>query len=209
MIFDIVQNSKELFFADFDIIRGDQTIGQMSFQGKFGSMEGEWLIRYFDKEIVMKHCHQKEVRAKSKVFRPYSICINSDSVGFAYQTRFNAGIFKSFDYEQLSMLGTTYSLYSIGFGEDGFKCPIYDCNRQVALIEKPCIVYNDLHKYHIISTKNESDLAAVLLCGYMYVNSAYKPGNKVSNAIEKNISITKNKLLIDKYDSNFVRGVID
>lgn len=203
MTCDIVQNSKELFSAGFELIHDNQNIGQMSFQGQLGSMEGVWSIQCFDKNIVMECCRCRDANTTQKVFRPYSVTFNSSNAGEVFQSKYRAGFLKSFDYNQLLLFGTSYSLYPIGFGNDGFKCPIYAGNRQIALIEKPCVVYNDLHSYHITAIDVESALIAVLFCAYMYVNSAYKPGNKVSKSVEKNITKTTNKLLLAKYNAQF------
>lgn len=203
MTFDIVQNSKELFSACFELVCGGKKIGQMSLQGRLGSMEGVWTIQCFDKNITMEHCRRSNVNTTQKVFRPYSVVIDSSNGGAVFQSRCKAGFLKSFDYNRLLLLGMSYDMYPIGLGKDGFKCPVYHGNEQIALIEKPCIVYNDLHSYHITAMDAPSALTAVLFCAYMYVNTAYKPGSKVSKSVEKSITVTTNKLLLAKHDAQF------
>lgn len=203
MTFDIVQNSKELFSAGFELVCDGKKIGQMSLQGRLGPMEGVWTIQCFDKNITMERCRRSDVNTTQKVFRPYSVIIDSSNGGAVFQSRYKAGFLKSFDYNRLLLLGMSYDMYPIGLGNDGFKCPVYHGNGQVALIEKPCIVYNDLHSYQITAIDAPSALTAALFCAYMYVNAAYKPGSKVSKSVEKSVTVTTNKLLLAKYNAQF------
>lgn len=51
----------------------------------------------------------------------------------------------------MKLNGMIFDLFPIGFGNEGSKSPIYNGNKQIAQIEKDCIVYNDLHNYRIFA----------------------------------------------------------
>ena len=121
-------------------------------------------------------------------FRPYIIDKNGVQNGIVYQTKFNGGLFKKFDYHQMKKAGITYDLFPIGLGTDGSKSPIYQDNSQIAQIEKDCVVYNDLHTYKIFAQDEFSGEIAVLFAeseleeaiielfkneGYSYQNGEY------------------------------------
>lgn len=208
MIFDIVQRTKALFSADFDIVHKGRIIGHMLFQGRLGSMEGVWTIQCLGRTVSMERCSAGEAGAVDEwTFRPYAVSVDGSEAGAVYQTRHRAGLFRSFDYHRLQLLGTTYVEYLIALGKEGGKCPIYVGDRQAALIEKDSVVYNDLHHYHVTAAGEEPALAAVILCGYMYANAAYKPGQKVTKSVEKDYSKTTDKALLEKLDPQFKAGI--
>ena len=63
------------------------------------------------------HCLQyRDVNTTQKVFRSYSVIIDSSNVGAVFQTRYKAGFLKSFDYNQLLLFETSYSMYPIDLG---------------------------------------------------------------------------------------------
>lgn len=103
--------------------------------------------------------------------------------------------------------GQTFDLFPIGMGKQGNKSPVYCGNTQISLIEKDCIVYNDLHEYHVFALDREAGLISALFCMYMYVNAAYKPGVKVTESKVNSVSVTTNKLLKEKYDPGFKNRV--
>ena len=100
-----------------------------------------------------------------------------------------------------------FDLFPIGFGNEGSKSPIYNGNKQIAQIEKDCIVYNDLHNYRIFAEDSFASQIAILFCIYMYINVGYKSGEKVISSKVKVVSITTNKLLKEKYNPEFIKSI--
>ena len=101
-----------------------------------------------------------------------------------------------------------YDLYPIGFGNEGGKHPVYCGDTQIAQVEKPAEVRDDLHNYTIYAIDSDAAELSVLLVAYMYVNANYKPGEKVTKSYVKCYSITKNKTLLSKYDPEFKEKLI-
>lgn len=206
MILDVVQVSKDLFSASFVVKRGDVQVGCFSLQGNMGSMEAKISGKLFEQDIEMQYGKTNDVGAAYS-FRPYLINENGIYNGVVYQTKYNGGLFKKFDYQQMKNAGVTYDLFPISFGNEGSKSPIYKENTQIAQIEKDCVVYNDLHIYKIFALDELSSEIAVLFAIYMYINAGYKPGEKAVSSTVKVISTTTNKLLKEKYDPTFISRI--
>lgn len=205
MICKLVQTEKGLFSAAFNIYRGTQLIGAVSLQGRLGSMEAAIYGTYYDTEFKMefgKDCH-----VKAKTFRPYLITQDSIQVGTIYQTNYNGGMFRKFNFHQMIKKDLIYDLFPISFGNEGSRCPVYCGNIQIAQIEKGCTVYDELHVYDFFAEDKSAGLVSLLFCLYMYVIACYKPGQKLTEAVSKSFSVTTNRLLKEKYNSYFKNGI--
>lgn len=206
MILNIVQNSKDLFYASFVIKHGSVEIGHFFLQGKFGSMEAR--ISGIINGESFEMAYGKTDRLKfGKLFRPYVISELDKVNGVVYQTQSKDSWLKRFNYHQMKIQDNIYDLFPIGFGNDGSKNPIYNGNEQIAQIEKECIVYNELHKYRIYAKDIYAAQISIFFCIYMYINAAYRPGEKVVLSKTKMVSKTTNKLLLEKYDPLFIKNI--
>lgn len=206
MILDIVQISKELFSAEFAIRTGSTPIGDIHLQGSLGSMEAEIVLNYQDTCFGMVHEHLEQKPAK-RVFRPYAIYADGAVIGVVYQSEEKLGLFKGYSFREMNFSGKSYRMFSVGLGNEGYKFPIYEGERQIAEIDKPCVVYDELHEYKIYALDAPSAMTASLLCAYLYVSGAYTPGEKVIRSKVKTITITANKFLKEKYDPGFIKGM--
>ena len=206
MILNIIQVSKDLFSASFTIERENTQIGNFSLQGRLGSIEAEIQGTIHEQAFKMAYGKMDNLEVNHP-FRPYLIYKGSIPDGTVYQTKFNGGLFKKFDYHQMKLNGVTFDLFPIGFGEKGSKSPIYSGNKQIAQIEKDCIVYNDLHNYRIFAEDSFASQIAIFFCIYMYINAGYKPGEKIISGKTKTISVTTNKLLKEKYNPKFTENI--
>ena len=201
------QQSKDLFNGKFDILSKNEVVGTISFEGKLGSIEANFVGIIFGKDFSLK-CENEILTGTNKKFRPYNIIVSDNIIGEVYQTEYKKNIFSKYDYIKCLYNQKEYNLYSIGLGEKGV-CSLYCNEEQVAQIEKDGIVYNDLHNYDIYSIDENSALIAVLMSCYMYVMACYKPGVKVTESVKKNYSKTTNKELISKYNPEWINGVKD
>ena len=207
MILNLIQTNKELFAASFVICRGLDEIGTVSLQGKMGSMEASIIGSFYDTgfEMGFERCHSIE----KKVFRPYLIKQDGVEIGAVYQTKYNGGLFQKFEFHQMKNNGLFYDLFPIDMGEDGCKCPIYRDGKQIAQVEKECVVYNDLHHYQVFASDAAAGLISVLFCLYMYVNGCYKPGEKAVISKSKTVAVTLNKRLKAMYNAHFKEGITE
>mgnify|MGYP000818851168 CR=1 FL=1 len=86
---------------------------------------------------------------------------------------------------------------------EGGKHPVYCGNKQIAQIDKPCEIYNDLHHYTIYAVDQDAAEISALFAAYMYINASFEPGQKVKQSYTKCTSITLNKTLKQKYNPDF------
>lgn len=203
MIFDTVQESKELYKAVFLIRHGDASIGKMEVRGSAGSIDGDWDIALLGQAITMTPERKKNLSRQAA--RPYEVTANGEACGCVCLAREKHGLFASFDYVTANLQNGIFNLYSILFDEGG-KCPIYAGERQIAQIDKDNVVYDDLHSYHIFALNESIALIPTLFCAYLYVIGHFKPGVKVKSGYMKYCGKTTNKLLLEKYDAGFSKS---
>ena len=142
---------------------------------------------------------------KSKAYRPYKI-FNSEHriLGNVAQIDQREGWFTTISYMHMYIVDQEqYDLYPIGFGAEGGKHPVYCGNKQIAQIDKPCEIYNDLHHYTIYAVDQDAAEISALFAAYMYINASFEPGQKVKQSYAKCTSITLNKTLKQKYNPDF------
>lgn len=209
MILKIEQQRKELFSADFTIWHLEKKVGSISVQGKLGSMEAEITIHLFDKDYYMVYAggflKERPLPDKSKAYRPYKI-FNSEHriLGNIAQIDQREGWFTTISYMHMYIVDQEqYDLYPIGFGAEGGKHPVYCGNKQIAQIDKPCEIYNDLHHYTIYAVDQDAAEISALFAAYMYINASFEPGQKVKQSYTKCTSITLNKTPKQKYNPDF------
>ena len=197
------QKDKKLFSANFEIIENNNIVGNISMEGKVGTMEVSLNGLLYEKKFNLK-CLSEIKTGNNKRFRPYNILENSNVIGQIYQTEFKRSIFSKYDYNKCFYKEQEYNLYSIGLGEKSVNVLFKD-NVQIAQIEKDGTIYNDLHNYNIYSIDRESTFISVLMSCYMYIIACYKPGLKITDSVKKVYSKTTNKDLISKYDPNWIK----
>ncbi len=202
MIVDVIQCLQDRYSSEFQILRGNKQIGDMSLKGGLGRREVTWNIQLYDQLFHMDYCGK--LFSSAKKFRPYTITTSNTDRGCIYQTVTADKKKNSFTYHYMMYDDKVYKLYPIGFGEEGAHCPIYSDQGQIAQIDKSGLVYNELHHYRLYAIDENSTLLAILFCSYMYTVGCYEPGVKVTKSVRKNFTITKNTILLAKYDMNFV-----
>lgn len=201
MILQLIQNRKDLFAAQFEIRRGENVIGNVFLKGNAGTNEAHIQGNFYEMNFEMKREKCRNIEAKS--FRPYVVRQENAEIGAVYQTQHKLGIFKHVDFIQMTEKEKTYDLFPMSFGDEGGKCPVYCGQRQIAQIEKDCVVYNDLHEYQIFAEDEKSGFLALVFSLYMYVNACYKPGEKAYSSKSKTFSVTKEEYLLEKYSPYF------
>ena len=200
----VVQVTKEFYGARFNILDTyGKILGTVLFQGRFGSMEGTFVIRYGSISLELRPCRPKDaVRlggedVKRSPFRPYEV-IGNDDYGIMFHDQIKVGFMREAGYHFLKMNDRKYYMYFVGFGEKGICAPVYRDENYIAEIEKPCLIQDSLHSF-FINVLDESDLYSVLcLCCYTYVMTYYAAGEKVTKGIQRKVYTTKEKYLIEK-----------
>lgn len=199
------QKIKELYNAEFEILKNNNVVGNVFFDGNIGSMETRITGTFYEKNFSLEFTN-KILKGSNKKFRPYNIIENDSVTGEIYQTEFKKNIFSKYNYVKCIYENSEYNSYNIGLGNKGVNC-IYINDTQVSQIEKDGTVYNDLHNFEVYIKDNKYSLISIIFACYTYVNTCFKPGIKVTKSIVKNYNKTTNKELKSKYNQDWINEI--
>lgn len=209
MILHVEQTLQDMYAADFVIRRKGQQVGELAFRGQMSSRDGHWYGSLFNRRFEEGYDVTIKMGLPSSAYRPYQIYENQSLVGCVYNDTVKESFFSSYSVGKLLLHGNDYTMYFIGFGEQGAKNTIYCNGQQIAVIEKDCVVYNGLYQYRIFALDEYSAYAALFLCTYMYTCGGYNPGVRVTKAVRKATSTTKNKTILATFDPSFYSRVAE
>ena len=210
------QKEKELYSAAFDILKGADTIGGAFFYGNMASVFGDWDINVCGKHISLQRVSKAKARfmaaslTSDEPLGQMEIFIDGVAKGIVFQGFHKKSLFKDYSVHHIIYdRQQIYHMYPIGFGEEGSKNPVYveeyGVEKQVALTEKPSVVYDDMHEFFCYM--DDSLIPTVIIfCAHMYSMGCYTPGTKMTKGIKRTNSITKEKELLSKYDPEKARG---
>jgi hypothetical protein len=138
---------------------------------------------------------------------PYEIVTSSgESCGYIFERK-TAGFFKGYVYDQILFRGKNYTVYIISIPKEGKKYAIYRSEgqeQQVALVEKPEIVYNRLDEYSWMALyKQDIEVLGLYLLYEDYLLNAPHRMETVTASKELSSGKTLNKELLGKYNEQF------
>ena len=206
MYLEFVQKKKQTYFAEFVLKSGEHVLGEFSLSGQLGDREG-LITGHAGADKIMMSAASEDDGAEKKAFRTYGIWRNDVAVGKIRQRESEGSLFHKYYYLELELPEASFSLYSIGLGHEGAVFPLYIGDRQIAQLEKDCIMFNDLHSFRIYCASEEDGAIAAMFCLFMYVNGGYKPGKKSLRFKSSVLGLTTNKELLDKYDPDFLSNL--
>ena len=140
---------------------------------------------------------------RSETKRLYQILKNGNKVGEIYRVEEKTSLLDILNYRKLLLNNKEYTYYTIGFGEEGIKCPVLEGSVQVAQVNRRAEITNDLHEYTIISKDEESILPALLLAVYDYSLIYLKQDMMYAKGVRKEYIKTENKIKLSKFDKAF------
>lgn len=203
MYFELKQTARTLFSADFEIIVDETLIGKAHVEGKLASHNYVIDGVLYSERFSLHVDKQPALYGIENCNRSYTLSINRIPCGSVYLSRCKDGLFNYFCIYKLMLRDKQYEMYPIGMGKEGTKNPIYLGDRQIALIEKECVVIDDLHIYKIICTDSAHMLVSLIFSLYMYLICAFRPGEMAIKSVHKSITVTTSKRLKSKYDPKF------
>jgi hypothetical protein len=138
---------------------------------------------------------------------PYEIVTSSgESCGYIFERK-TAGFLKGYVYEQILFRGKNYTIYIISIPKEGRKYAIYRSEgqeQQVALVEKPEIVYNRLDEYSWMALyEQDIEVIGLYLLYEDYLLNAPHRMETVSTSKEISSGKTLNRELLGKYNEQF------
>ena len=197
----IVQQTLDLYGATFVIVsQSGDVLGNISFNGNMGSMEGVFDIRYQNDYIRMTPTSVKDATNIGKNFvdcslfrkpyRPYRIELNGrPGIIFHHQV-------KNMSYRFLNLDNDTLFLYVLGFGEKGICAPIYRGENCIAEIHKDIIIHDGLQVFNLFFSDYSDVIKEIIYCCHAYVMSYYQPGVKIKKGISKRVYTTTDKQML-------------
>ena len=201
MQYKVIQRSNELWSAGFDIVddRG-QIVGYISFNGEMGSVNGVFEIQYMNDHVSMIPTSKETAKEMAggyvdfsfgdTIIKPYTINYNgTPGIIFWHQAKEKSYRFFNIGNDPLNM-------YVIGFGKKGLCCPIYRGEACIGEIHKEVTVRDGLHEFDLCFPDYNLVPVQVIMACHSYVMGYYKPGEKITKGISKNIYTTKDKNLI-------------
>lgn len=202
-----VKQTVNALHAAFELFNADGALGDALFPDNF-LFGGPCVCHYRQSEFVLCYRPASPGRnlfrgAEDRAWVPYSIAMNGEPCGWICEKEQSSGFFSRFSYSFMELFETEYEMYRVGLGKDGIVYPIFVKGRQVAQIEKPTVVRNNLDEYKLCSLNEEAQRAAVLLCLYLDARAFAHRGQIARSSVEKAFFLTTNKTLKAKYDPNF------
>ncbi|AEV69463.1 hypothetical protein [Acetivibrio clariflavus] len=115
--------------------------------------------------------------------------------------RFVGKFLSGYTYEEITFNSEVYNCYDVGMGKEGTFVCIYSGDEQIAMIEKPPVVYDnkDFYKIYI---KDDRHAEIVCLFATYYDHSTAGNYNEITTK-EINYRYTTNKELKSKYNPLF------
>ncbi len=191
------QEYKGLEDAKFTILTDDKEVGKIEVKGNIYSPKVDAYGYYLDQKFQLHF----ETLGTTKKHRQYTIIEDDETKGEIYHTIFRKNIFISYEYIKCLYKEHEYTSYDIGLGMKNVY-PVYKEDKEIAQIEKDGKVYNDLHEFIIYCLEDE--LLTVINAIYIYLGSYFITGQKVTKSYAKNYYKTTSKLLLSKYNPNWL-----
>ncbi len=101
-----------------------------------------------------------------------------------------------------------YNSYVVSLPAEGGRQSVYREGVQVAQINIPREVVNDLYNYTIYALDQKEAEMCAIICAYIYINAHFKPGEKAIKSYVKHYTTgTKDAFLLEKYNPDFVETI--
>lgn len=117
-------------------------------------------------------------------------------------SKFAGKFWSGYRYEEITFYSDVYNCYEVGMGPEGTFVCIYSGDEQVAMIEKPTVVYDNKDIYEIY-IKDDRHIEIVCLFATYYDHSAGGNSDGAIMSKEINYKYTMNKELKSKYNPLF------
>ena len=201
MILKIKQIARDLFSADFKIEEENQTVGRWHFQNANDTKYGSFYVNYRDKNFNMQNGQHEKLTMDYKL-NPYAVNGEKGRVGIIHKDFLKEGLFSKSEYYSIDCDNDKYELYPIGFGNEGYKMPVFKNDKVIAMITKECEVYKDMHEFTIDTDSIEDIREIICLCAYAYQNKFYVVNKMFYEETRKCSEMTKGKNILSKFNAS-------
>ncbi|BCN29975.1 hypothetical protein [Anaeromicropila herbilytica] len=197
---------KDGFHNRYELVEEDRIIATSSVPAKIGTRDIFYLVDGTLKYHLMHHLAEElgnvtRTTSKRKLMQFDIYNEHSDKVGMINSRR-TKGIWKCYKYDEINFYNKNYIGYKVGMGAEGHKYPIYENDKQIALVEKDNLVLNRKDVYHIYTLEEELIELVALYC-LRLDTIEFSQRDIAINSKEKSLSYTWNKEVKCKYDPDF------
>lgn len=199
----VLKQTESAFTCGYDLIKNNAVIAKATLSDNltgYGQLDFD---AYFEKaKFRMCYMPLTETVMQAKSVKIYSIYEIFDCCGNKIGQVSSQGV-KMFDYICVEYKNYTFNIYTVGLGSEGIKYPVYYNTQQVALIEKDCVVKNNLDEYSITSIDEFTGYIAYIAALFIDETAYANRGEKVKKSTQKYYLKTTNKELKAKYNPDF------
>lgn len=104
--------------------------------------------------------------------------------------------------------GRKFTMYDVGLGSQEIKLPIYEDNRQVALVEKDTFVQNMLDSYEIYTIEDELFPMIALAALYYDRDNFSNEGKHSDTRVQSSTSFSLDDKQLARYDEGWVAAFL-
>lgn len=195
----ILKQTASGFSAHYVVYKNDTVISNAHINNNF-VFGGSVQFDSFLDGSIFDMCYKPFDKHISSV--AYNVYHNNEVIGRLSSVA-EGKFLRAYEYFLFDFFGKTYRIYEVGLGDDGIKYPIYSDDKQIALIEKERVVYNNLDEYEIFAANDPDAFISYIAALYIDQRRYSHHGEKNTSAYEKYYLKTTNKELKAKYDPNF------
>ena len=201
------QVRKTTMTAQFVLSRAGQAVGEMAFEGLFGTDEGNWSGQLYGHGLNMSYTRGLVGGLLPDARTAYEVLFDNRSCGAIVRDVDSMAAGTNVKQFQLNIDGRILCEYPFARGLKGYRYPIFEGARQIAELAKGCKVKSDLHTFEVAVVDDADAWAVLALCCYTYTQSWWSPGPAAKGHTHLYVQGKTSPAVGDAYDAGFMDQV--
>ena len=197
--FKVQQTCKSGNQADFQLISDNMQVGELHYQGH-GVMSGTWTGEAFGKPVRAEYVRRRD--RSCNAFGVFEVDLPQGKGRF--YAGFEGGLLRRFTTYVLEVPEGKILMYDVALGKQGYKFPVWQGERQIALAEKPGVVHDGLFTFDVSALDDQSAYYCVLLIMDLYIRKYHEANTVNVKSVYTETGVTVYPELRSKYDPDFV-----
>ncbi len=186
--------------ADFQLESDGFQVGELHYQSQ-GIMNGYWTGEALGQTIRADYACRRD--RSCGAFGVFDVNLPHGGRGRFY-AGFEGGLLRRFTTYVLEIPEGKICMYDVAMGKEGYKFPVWQGDRQIALAEKPSVTYNALFTFDVSAIDDQSAYYCILLLMNLYVRKYYEPNTVNVQSVHSETGITVYKELKNRYNPDFL-----
>lgn len=206
----IIHYKNNPYSSTFVITKNHNNIGEIYVKGDILTKEASIIGNCCSTVFGLRYKYAV-FAGEAQYRRPYSVSFYQKEAGeiFYTQSKENSPL-NRYTYIKAILGNCEYRLYTLYLDDSKITHLLYkkentrEKARQIAMIEKNCTIYNNLHHYNLVVENEEAMVIASVFASYLYVTNSFQSRHFSNTGItELYYSKTTNPTLLKKYNSEF------